>query len=372
MVYIFLVIIGLVLSLMNFVKIPFLKWTYTLAVLITMVYLMGTVSPYHSFDTSAYMYMFNLPPSTHRFESGYMNLSYFFYVNGFSYGTFRICSYLLFVLVMFVGIYRLTPNLIGFYSLYLIFPFFLDVTQVRQFFMTALVIFGAGMLCSRKRSLRWLGVVSILISPLFQTSGFLYYLLLIMYKADYKKILKLMDYLIWILPILTLVIHYAHLNKIIANVLGFFLASRSNAIESINLYTQGSSFSVAILYIFSIMLCYFVFRKIIIVAYENSTAVRAILVNMFFIGVISIPLLASSNDFERFIRMSLLAFIITFSAYIYKVQKIGSHSWLKSWVGLFCIVALITTSWKYWDVSATGRNQYLPYIIKIKDPNKIN
>ena len=372
MIYIFLVIIGILLSLMGIVKNPYLKWTYILIALVTMIYLMGTVSPYHSFDTSAYMYMFNLPPSTHRFESGYMNLSYFFYVNGFSYETFRISSYFIFTLAMFIGVYQLTPNLIGFYSLYLIFPFFLDVTQVRQFFMTALVIFGAGMICTQKKSLRCLGVVSILLSPLFQISGFLYYLLLIMHKISYKKTLRLMDYLIWMLPILTLVIHYAHLNKIISRVLGLFLISRSNAVDSVNLYTQGSSFSITIYYILSIMLCYFLFRKIIIAAYKKNSLVRTILINIFFVGVISTPLLASSSDFERFIRMSILAFIITFSAYIYKVESIGSHTWLRAWLSLFCVVVLVTVSWKYWDTSVTGRNQYLPYIIKVKDPNTIN
>ena len=172
--------------------------------------------------------------------------------------------------------------------------------------------------------------------------------------------------------ILTLVIHYAHLNKIISRVLGLFLISRSNAVDSVNLYTQGSSFSITIYYILSIMLCYFLFRKIIIAAYKKNSLVRTVLINIFFVGVISIPLLASSSDFERFIRMSILAFIITFSAYIYKVESIGSHTWLRAWLSLFCVVVLVTVSWKYWDTSVTGRNQYLPYIIKVKDPNTIN
>lgn len=368
MIYIFLVLIGIFLSLINITNNKYIKWIYTIATLIIMVYLMGTVSPYHSFDTAAYQYMYDLPPVTHRFEIGYMSFSYYFYEHGFTYETFRICSYTVFVILMFLGVKKLTPNLIGFYSLYLIFPFFLDVTQVRQFFMFSLVIFGVGMLCGENKYLRWIGTISILISPLFQSSGFLYYLLFILNRVNYKKMLKIMDYLIWIMPVLTLVIHYAHLNKFISGTLAFVLSSRSNAAESVTIYTQGSAFSIVLWYIVSIMVSYYVFRKIALnVKCQNN--VLTYLVNIFFIAVITIPLLASSSDFERFIRNGIFALLIVFSIYISQLGKVGSHLWLKTWTCILCVGVLATTAWKYWNTSSQGRNQYLPYIIKVKDPN---
>ncbi|PTV01202.1 EpsG family protein [Limosilactobacillus reuteri] len=371
MLYIFLVSIGIILSLCNLTNNRIIKWMYTIAVLITMIYLMGTVSPYHSFDTSAYQFMYSLPPISHRFESGYMHLSYFFYVNGSTYETFRICSYALFVILMFIGVLQLTSNTIGFYSLYLIFPFFLDVTQVRQFFMFSLVVFGIGMLCTKSKLLKAIGVLSILISPLFQMSGIIYYLLLILTKVHYKKLIKIMNYLIWILPIVTLIIHYAHLNKVFSRGLSLILSSRSNATESVALYTQGSSFSVVILYILSIMISYFMFRNMILKLENYEVKRKLFLTSVFLIGILSIPLLASSSDFERFIRNSIFALIIVFSVYMFQLKKIGSNVWIKNWGIMVCILILVTSSWKYWDTSVTGRNQFLPYIIKIKNPNDL-
>ncbi|WP_325064747.1 EpsG family protein [Limosilactobacillus balticus] len=371
MLYIFLVSIGILLSLLNITKNKIINCLYLIAVIISMVYLMGTVSPYHSFDTSAYQYMYNLPPISHRFESGYMHLSYYFYLNGFTYEAFRIVSYALFSITMAIGILQLTPNIVGFYSLYLIFPFFLDVTQVRQFFMFSLVICGVGLLSTNNKFFRYIGIFSILISPLFQTSGLVYYLLFILIKVDYKKILKIMDYLIWILPIVTFVIHYGNLNRIFSKALELVLSSRSNGAESVNLYTQGSSFSIVIFYILSISISYYMFRKMIVKLENYAENKKKLLTIVFFIGILFIPLLASSSDFERFIRNSIFIFILTFSIYISQVKIIGSTEWTKGWVGLLCVLILITTSWRYWDTSVTGRNQFLPYIIKVKNPNKL-
>lgn len=371
MIYIFLVLIGLGLSLLNLTANKGLKFVYTLAVLITMVFLMGTVSPYHSFDTASYEYMYSWVPDSHRLEIGYMNFSYLFYKNGFSYESFRIFSYALFIILMFIGIRELTPNLIGFYSLYLIFPFFLDVTQVRQFFMNSLVLLGVGLFSKNEKFCREIGILAILVSPLFQTSGIIYYLLFILYKVNLKKMLKLMDYLIWILPIITIIMHYAHLNKLISGILALLLSSRSNQDDAVALYTQGASFSTVILYILSIMMGYFVYKKFILNVREYDSIKKKLLTSIFFIGVISIPLLSSSSDFERFIRNSILILIIVFSIYVYQIKKIGSHIWLRSWGIMLCIFLLTTASWKYWDTSSTGRNQFLPYIIKIKNSNEV-
>lgn len=371
MLYVFLVLLGLFLSLFNLTKNKIVKIMYTIAVLITMVYLMGTVDPYHSFDTSAYQYMYSLPPITHRFESGYMYMSYYFYKKGFTYETFRICSYALFSFFMFIGVLQYTPNLICFYSLYLIFPFFLDVTQVRQYFMFSLVVFGIGLLYKKNKCLRYIGIFAILISPLFQTSGFLYYLIFVLKRFNYKKLIKTLDYLIWILPIITIIVHYAHLNRIFSKGLAFILSSRSNAADSVNLYTQGSSFSTVILYIISIMIAYFIFKNIILDLKNFADYKKLLLTAVFFIGVLTIPLLASSSDFERFIRNSIFILIIAFSLHTFQIKKIGSSIWLKDWMLILCVFLITTSSWKYWDTSITGRNQFLPYIIKIRNSSDL-
>ncbi|EPC58392.1 hypothetical protein Lpp189_10785 [Lacticaseibacillus paracasei subsp. paracasei Lpp189] len=96
----------------------------TTFLIIVIALLMGGVTSLHSFDTGAYEWMYNLPPETHRFEWGYIHMSYWAYSQGIPFATFRLVSYSIFLVILYIAVRRFTPNTTMFFTLFLIFPFF--------------------------------------------------------------------------------------------------------------------------------------------------------------------------------------------------------------------------------------------------------
>ncbi|MCT2872725.1 EpsG family protein [Limosilactobacillus fermentum] len=375
MIYLTVLIVGLLITALR-VNSRIIQVIYALCALGTMAYLMGTVDTLHSFDTSAYEYMYSYLPSTHRFEAGYMNLTYWFYSHNVPYVEFRLISFAIFVVIMFMGIRLLTNNWIAFYSLYLIFPFFMDVTQVRQFFMFSLVIFGSGIIARYKGKLSFLvGALIIILSCEFQSSGIVYVLLLFLMRFNYKKLLHIGEYLLWIESGLAVLLHFSNGNRVIQKALSVIvgITGRSDTESIISLYSQGSSFSRVTFYIMSIILGFYVYRLLINSISEEvmSLRVRNVTTSMLLVGIIFIITLAGSADFERFLRGSIVAMIIVFANYMDPKNIIPRGVLVKRWALMFIALLLFTTSWKYWDSSNEGRLQYLPYIIRVSNGNEV-
>src|SRR5699024_924105 len=114
MIYFFLLIIGIVFTILRINSVA-IQNVYALVCIIAITFYITTVSPLHSYDTIAYQLYYTLPPITHRFEIGYMELSYFFFTHGFSYQFFRFTMTLFFQILMFLGVRKFTNNLILFY-----------------------------------------------------------------------------------------------------------------------------------------------------------------------------------------------------------------------------------------------------------------
>lgn len=375
MIYLIVLIIGLLLTALR-VNSKTIQVIYTLCALGIMIYLMGTVDARHSFDTSAYEYMYSYLPSTHRFEAGYMNLSYWFYSHNIPYIDFRIITYAVFIIIMFMGIRLLTNNWLAFYSMYLIFPFFLDVTQVRQFFMFSLVILGSGIIAKCKGKIGFiLGALIVVLSCEFQSSGIAYVLIIFLIKINYKKILHCGEYLLWIESALAALLHVFSSNSVIQKALSLIvnLTGRSDSESIISLYSQGSSFSVVIFYILSIILAFYVYKLLVNRVSEKVMPLRIknVTTSIFLVGIIFIITLSGSADFERFIRGSIVALIIVFANYLDPKNFIPRGMLVKRWVLMFVAMLLFTTAWKYWDNGSEGRFQYMPYIIKVSDGNKV-
>ena len=82
-----------------FVNNKIIKRIIGLIGILILAWLAGTVSVDHSADTAAYIRTFSMSPNTSIFESGYLNLSYWFYTNEFDYTTFRIITFFIFYIL---------------------------------------------------------------------------------------------------------------------------------------------------------------------------------------------------------------------------------------------------------------------------------
>lgn len=369
MIYLLALLLGLITVLLN-VKSKILTSIVTIIICCVMVTLMAEVSPIHSFDTAAYQYMYNLSPLSHRFESGYMQLSYFFYTHGYSYEQFRLFSYAIFVFLLFWGVRRFTRNTLFFFTSFLIFPFFTEATQVRNFFMLALVVLGCSFFQKKSFWSFTVGILLIYCSSLFQVSGILYLVVPLLLLIPTEILIRISSPMIISFFSIVVIIHYFLSTSIIAkffSVVGA-VSGRSNTDDMATLYSQGSSFSKVLLYLIAFSTVYLLIRY---VWKHNHDEVKEdvfkIIFAIFMVGIIAIPLLAGSADFERYLRNGITATLILFAIVNGQRERARGINITIIPVALVFIV-VTTTAWNYWNPSSTGRLQYLPYIAQIKKP----
>lgn len=366
MVYVLTLLSGLLITLAR-PRSKYFMFITTMVVCGVIIYLMGTVSPMHSFDTAAYEYMYNLSPATHRFEQGYMWLSYFFYVHGWLFEQFRIFCSAIFVLVLYVGVKRFTDNTIMFFTLFLIFPFFVEATTVRNFYMFALVVLGTSML---KEGKIWRNVLASLIiacGSLFQVSGIVYLVVPLLFLLSPKALIRLGDYSIVILSSAVIVVHYFFPTTFVANLVQIIaeLSGRSNVSEMANLYSQGSSFTKVIWYLIAFVVFYILLRfSLLSLNGAQSLRYKGVFC-LVLVGIMVIPALAGSVDFERFLNNGICAGYVVFcQVYFTKYRDIVDR--LKVVPIFLILVVCFTFAWRYWDSSPSGRLQYLPYIAQLR------
>jgi hypothetical protein len=97
-------------------------------------------------------YQFNYENNrTDSFEIGYLLLVKLFKIFGFEYNTFRIILSAIGILLIDQTVNKLLKNKSPFYLLYFIYPFFMDVVQVKNFLAMALFIFSVPYLISGKK-----------------------------------------------------------------------------------------------------------------------------------------------------------------------------------------------------------------------------
>lgn len=364
MIYFLLLIIGIFLTVLRIDSVA-IQNVYALICIIAITFYIATVSPLHSYDTIAYQLYYTLPPITHRFEIGYMELSYFFFTHGCSYQFFRFVMTLCFQFLMFLGVRKFTNNLVLFYVLYMIFPFFIDSGQVRFNYMFCLVLFALGFLKKFNIKSVVLSICLIIISSLFQVSGLVYLLVPLLYLVQLKKLLRFTDVLLIVFAFIAIVMRILPLNNLVGNLLtmAMQISGRSGADHYVELYSQGSSMSVIIFYILSLVFTYILFRKYLVdISKSTSENVQKILLATFLVGILFIPALIASGDFERFMRCSIVIFSIVVSIYLDPSLHRTIENTIKHLLIIFALYAFITFSWRYWTEDG-GMIQFLPYII---------
>lgn len=328
-----------------------------------LAFLAGIVTSPHSFDTYAYQLTYSWTPASHRYEPGYIYWSYAFYKLGIPYVVFRLTYYISAMLVMWWAVKRFGGNLLTYFSIFAIYPFLVEITQVRNFGMIAVVALAFSFI---KETSKWqwlLGFVILIIAFNFQAAGLLYLLVPFIFMLDSKLLQKIVERGYWILLILATGIHY-FIPVTIANRLvlaAFNIVGRKQS-DAFAHFGAGSSFSVAIGYFIFLGIMIYVWKYFInrtpdLLTYRRYKILYSVLV----ISVIDILLITSAIDFERYIRdgftLSLIAFSMYERAYINNI-RIKRIFWLL--MGILIIVATII--YRYWNISQDGRMQYLLYI----------
>lgn len=117
-------------------------------------------------------------------EPGYRLVTKIGSTLGLNYNWFRLVIVACTILLLKSGINKLTPYSAEFMALYFIYPFFLDLIQLRNFIMMAFVVYAAHFLLKKDYKDIFLAVVFILVGASFQSLGLLFLLVIPLFLFD--------------------------------------------------------------------------------------------------------------------------------------------------------------------------------------------
>lgn len=358
------------------------RWNIIIAVctFLLIVWLVATVSPYHSYDTLAYQEVYGWLPTSERFEKGYMWISYTMYRLGFSFTEFRLIVVSVSYLLFFVGLRLLTSNTTGFFSIYLVLPFMNDITNFRNTIMMGFVVLAFGVIFRFRDVYGYsLAIILIYIGGQIQATSFFFLIGIMMTFLKLKTVKKIafvgltagysLFFLLLINPSNSL------FSWILSNVSS--LVGRSDSLGIVNTFGQGDG-KLKALFIAGFFLTLIVIMNIQIYyrnVQETKNATNSLTGYTYTLVVsafLIIPMLASSFFFERIIRDVFVFFIIGFTAFfennVYdKIEEKTKIQRLRIIVGVLFFVAIILflLPEKYLDFSDNGRGNYIPYMIKL-------
>lgn len=331
-----------------------------------LVFLMGVITPGHSFDTYAYQLLYSWTPGSHRFEPAYMQLSYLFYRFGVPYVVFRTAYYAGAMAILWWAVKRFNGNLLTYFSIFAVYPFLVEITQVRNFGMIALVALALSFLQNKDKKSLIIAIILLILSFNLQASGLIYLAMPVLMLINGDTMQKLVERGYIVMIILTTIIHYfvpVNLaNRLVS--FGFSITGRAKT-DAFHHFGSGASFSVAI--------GYFIFLGALILVWKyllswhpgllERREYRVIYASML-IAVLSVLLIASSIDFERYIRDAFTLSLLAFSMYEREFIK-RFDSGRKFWIPIAILLVIATLAYRYWDPSSSGRLQYLIYLIQL-------
>lgn len=335
---------------------------------LSLAWIAGTMVSGFSFDTDAYELLYSLNPTSHRFEQGYMQLSYWSYTHGISYVDFRLYYFLIAFVIFFIGVSRFTKNRSLFLVMFSFFPFLNEASQVRNFMMYAWVLLGISFLIRKNVKNVMLSVIFITIGFSFQTTGIIFYLVVLLRFVPFEIIKKSTKILVPISMALGLLFFVSASSGLVARLLSF-VASLSNRQDISEILAANSYGNRNVLQTLGVVVTYlialFVIQIIVSIKYDDSVIKSKIeiLYLVVIIGLFFVPLIFVSFNFERILRNSINAAILSYT--VYTMTKKDS---MRGTIGLlFSITILFGMISKGYFLNQEGKmGQYVPYILHIK------
>lgn len=131
------------------------------------------------------------PLYTDKFEIGYQFIVMICFKLGLTYNQFLLISSIIAFILIFNTVKLFTPYTSLTISLYMIFPFVLDLVQYRNFLSMSIFIYGLRyIICTNKNYFKY--IICVLIASLFHKSALIYLILLLINIKDNRKLIYIM------------------------------------------------------------------------------------------------------------------------------------------------------------------------------------
>lgn len=341
--------------------------------ILTLAYYTGTMNPFASYDTLNYATYYSslrngmIPTSI--FESGYKMLNDIGVQYGLSYSDFRMATSVLFFLILYWTLIRLKVNTNVFLALYSIFPFFSEATQVRNFFMTTLVLLAVTFITKKTKQGYIIGMLVIILASQFHNFGYFYLLifpLLLVKNETVNKIIKWLPSLSLLLTIL-LIAAKNYTSILISFILG---GTKGQAYAAIWL-NYGVVISIILINVFSTMMVLIINRY-----YKNN--VIDVLNRIFLLLSITTPIICiSTSGFSRILRTQIIIVILLISmVFFYRKENDKKEvTLIKNKITfpilIVMVLALLSLDGGTLNLShqefGASMGSYVPYILHFKE-----
>ena len=182
--------------------------------------------------------------STRDIEVGFQTIMLFANKLGLSFNAFRMLLGIVGYALIISTIKVLTKNTNQVLALYLIFPFFNDVIQIRNFLSMSIVIYASRYLVRSRKSDALKYVLLVLLASRIHTASLFYLVFLLAKKLKVKTLMKLVPFVSIIMTILA----YTNLYPVLANLF------TDNA-RLLSYFTRRTTWGLPV--VLSVMLMYF-------------------------------------------------------------------------------------------------------------------
>lgn len=330
------------------------KYVSTVLLSVAMGYFAGTMSPEYSNDTSSYLNFYGFSPESRVFETGYMKVANFFFNHGFDYFEFRTITYIIAFLVLWLGVVRIVKSPEVFYALYFPFTFINDATQVRNFWLVAILVFSISLVRNRGIFRIFISILLICIAATIQNLAYLYLIPLILFWIPWNsRTLKIV--IVGILGITLFSIGISFFGKssvVFSNMIQSFgsLSSRADGADNLARYASASGGVKNLVRAFFESLTYMAASVYIITRFmkasENVNSIwslhnrqNRIAFLIIVVSMIGVPITFVSMAFDRIMRNGFII-ILLLIAKNFVPTKLPSFEVRKYSAGIFALAMI--------------------------------
>lgn len=279
-----------------------LEWAFILCLIV----LMGANTFNADFATYQWLYTAKIPYG----EPGYRLLTQFGYLLGLSYQQFRLLLAALFLIILHRGVQKLTTHSAAFLAFYFCYPFFLDLIQLRNFMMMALLVYASHFLLQQTyRNLAFFALF-VLLGASFQILGLLYLLVIPLVALDPANLGKIS--LLGLVFLLAIVVMIPQMAQLLLAALGRLHLSHLSLyfVQKVHLgYLPFWLFSL-----FDLMFTYFSYRYLterqLLTPQKRQVVWLAFIFTI--VGVVTMPLYTFEFSFARALRDVVPFVIVTY------------------------------------------------------------
>ncbi|WP_345753142.1 EpsG family protein [Lactiplantibacillus pentosus] len=321
------------------------------------------------------LYMNSYEYKWSNFESGYTLLSNVGRLLGLDYAGFRMIIAFLSVIILMVGILRITNNLSFVAFFYAISLFTIDAIQVRNSLMLSIVVLAFSFLIVRDwKHYLTAGVLLFLASTIHSLAlAFFVPYLLSFFKLRIQRIMGSAMVILSLIMLIVGEIFQEQLISVLQFVLNIF-GSRSDAGSNVASVYTNSSGSIAIFAAFMVAIVSMLIVLYLSLEVEDNTKVgnlTQVVIPMVMLGLVAVMMMETSSDYVRLLRNTSLFVFIYFATFLGQRQQLPL--WLNKRGTFFTVCLLLVASVTFYlqnyavYPAATGA---LPYTVQIRTNNE--